>query len=429
MHNEEKKDQMPNETIYNDTYLAKKKISAGSFGVVYLGVDLKSNESVAIKVEKTEGSEDMKSVLKEASILLILHELKGVPKLYWAGTKNKVDVMVISLLGKDLTSYLKIFKRFSLKTVVMLADQLLSVLESIHNRGVVHRDIKPENILMGRSDKTNQCYMVDFGISKIYRDSNGIHIPYRDKKSFIGTTRYASISAHSGIEISRKDDLESLIYVLVFLFKGHLPWQNLKVSESEKTKKVGEMKIKMTSEEICKDMPEEFIKFLNYVKNLSFKQNPDYNFLKGLIGKIGFNNNFQMDWIWDWAAPLKFETQKKERKKNGEQSLNKQNDLELNGKSDHKKVISQNGFDSFLNINASPKKSDQNKMKSSKLNSSSFLDLSADLLRVPEHLNKSGESSQNSSFINNSMNNSVCAKYPNFSILGSIQDLETEGIF
>lgn len=406
------------ENIYNDTYLAKKKISAGSFGVVYFGVDLKSNEAVAIKVEKTEGNEDMKSVMKEASILSLLKDLKGVPKLFWAGTKNKVDVMVISLLGKDLTSYLKIFKRLSLKTVVMLADQLLTILESIHNRGVVHRDLKPENILMGKGDKHNQCFIVDFGISKVYRDGNGVHIPYRDKKSFIGTTRYASISAHNGIEISRKDDLESLIYVLVFLFKGSLPWQNLKVSESEKTKKVGEMKMKLNSEEICKDLPEEFVKFLNYVKNLSFKQNPDYNFLKGLILKIATNNNFQMDNVWDWIMPLKIDV--KEKKKTAPPQS---------------KPVPGNGLDSFLNINngpMSPLRKNDNNMKSSKISSSSnlnFADMSGDLLRVPD-LNKSGDNSQNSSFLNMSFNNSVVARCPNSSILAGVcldEDDRTEG--
>ena len=416
------------ENIYNDTYLAKKKISSGSFGVVYFGVDLKTNESVAIKVEKTEGTEDMKSVLKEASILALLHDLKGVPKLYWAGTKNKVDVMVISLLGKDLTSYLKIFKRFSLKTVVMLADQLITILESIHNKGVVHRDLKPENILMGKTDKNNQCFIVDFGISKVYRDNNGIHIPYRDKKSFIGTTRYASISAHNGIEISRKDDLESLIYVLIFLLKGSLPWQNLKVSESEKTKKVGEMKVKMTSEQICKDMPEEFVKFLNYVKNLSFKQNPDYVFLKGLMNKIAYSNNFQLNNIWDWITPLKIDI--KDKKK----SIDNVTEDLRKGIAEHKnfnqnnKPFNQSGFDSFLNINNSPNlKKDNGRLP--KINSSSnlnFADLSSDLLRVPD-LNKSGDNSQNSSILNISFNNSIMPKYSNSCILNEMDDRETEG--
>ena len=100
------------ETIFNDCYLAKKKISSGSFGVVYFGIDLRTNDSVAIKIEKIDGNDDMKSILKEASILSLLSDVRGVPKLYWAGSKGPIDVMVISLLGKDLTSYLKIFKKF-----------------------------------------------------------------------------------------------------------------------------------------------------------------------------------------------------------------------------------------------------------------------------------------------------------------------------
>jgi len=420
-----------NKIIYNDTYLAKGKISSGNFGVVYFGVDLKSNESIAIKVEKTEGN-DLKSVLKEASILSLLHNLKGVPKLFWAGTENKIDVMVISLLGSDLMSFSKIYKKFSLKTVVTLADQLLNILETIHNKGVVHQDLKPGNILMGKGDKHNQCFIVDFGLSKVYRDSNGTHIPYRDNKSFVGTTTYASISAHNGIEISRKDDLESLIYVLVFLYKGNLPWKSLNVSESEKNKKVGEMKMKLSSEEICKDMPEEFVLFLNYVKNLSFTQNPDYSFLKGLISKVALANNFQMDNnIWNWIMPKK---NVKDKKKSidlvGEEAKKVHEGKKIVPTTDtHNNKIGElntNDFDSFLNI-SSQIKSDLN-YKIAKINSSSnlnFTDLSSD----PDFTNKSGDNSQNSSFLNLSFINSVGAQCPKANILGLIRIFEKQKVF
>ena len=128
--------------------------------------------------------------------------------------------MVITLLGKDLGSYLKIFKKFSLKTVTLLGLQLVNLLEKIHGNYVLHRDLKPENILMGKGNDSNTVFIVDFGISKFFRDNRGKHIPFKDKKSFIGTTRYASINAHQGIELSRKDDLESLGYVLIYFFKG-----------------------------------------------------------------------------------------------------------------------------------------------------------------------------------------------------------------
>lgn len=424
------------ETIFNDCYLAKKKISSGSFGVVYFGIDLRTNDSVAIKIEKIDGNDDMKSVLKEASILSLLSDVRGVPKLYWAGSKGPVDVMVISLLGKDLTSYLKIFKKFSLKTVIMLGDQLITILESVHNRGVVHRDLKPENILMGKGEHNNQTYLVDFGISKVYRDSNGVHIPYRDKKSFIGTTRYASLSAHDGIEISRKDDLESLLYVLIFLAKGGLPWQNLKVTENEKTRKVGEMKMKMSAEDLCKDLPEEFVKFLNYVKNLSFKQNPDYAFLKGLFNKIAENNNFKMDYIWDWGLPIKLENNRNNSQKRDSLKPTTSNN-NMNKSKENKQISPDNKNKNKNGNNFFPHGNDaslmlvkdllqnEKKIKSSS-NLGNVLDNTSDLLKVPD-LNKSGDISQNSSF-NLSMNNSLAIKYPNSFLDFDINEYKTEGM-
>lgn len=419
------------ETIFNDCYLAKKKISSGSFGVVYFGIDLRTNDSVAIKIEKIDGNDDMKSVLKEASLLSLLCDVRGVPKLYWAGSKGPVDVMVISLLGKDLTSYLKIFKKFSLKTVVMLGDQLITILESVHNRGVVHRDLKPENILMGKGECNNQTFLVDFGISKVYRDSNGVHIPYRDKKSFIGTTRYASLSAHDGIEISRKDDLESLMYVLIFLAKGNLPWQNLKVTENEKTRKVGEMKLKMAAEDLCKDLPEEFVKFLNYVKNLSFKQNPDYIFLKGLFNKIAENNNFKIDYIWDWGLPIKLENNKTNtQKRDSLKPTNNNNNSLIKSKENKQAPKMKNGNNFFPHGNdaslmlVKDLQQNEKKIKSSS-NLGNMLDNTSDLLKVPDP-NKSGDISQNSSF-NLSVNNSLALRYPNSFLDFDINEYKTEG--
>jgi casein kinase 1 len=105
---------------------------------------------------------------------------------------------------------------------------MIAIMESIHNRNVIHRDLKPENILLGRTDnEAHMIYLVDFGISKVFRDNQGRHISFKENKPFIGTTRYASIAAHNGNELGRKDDLESLGYVLIFLLKGVLPWQNL----------------------------------------------------------------------------------------------------------------------------------------------------------------------------------------------------------
>ena len=414
--------------IYNGQYQAKKKISAGSFGTVYTGVDLKSNENVAIKIEKVTGGDEMRSVIREGTFLKKLEGLRGIPKVYWSGSKGDQDVLVITLLGKDLASYLKIYKKFSLKTVLMIADQLLLLLENIHSKCLLHRDIKPENILVGKGDHGDTIFFVDFGISKYYKDNLGRHIAYREKKSFIGTTRYASIAAHLGIEISRKDDLESLAYVIIFLAKGQLPWQNLNVSEAEKTKKVGEIKIKTTVEELCKGLPEEIAKYLTYVKNLSFKENPDYIFLKGLIMKAAMINNIIMDNQWDWALPLKIDHSPNNKKKNIKEKNDKHEPIkDLKGKKEEKmniiikketmgkKKLSQEGIsamnNSWNNINspfASPKAS----YKHLNLNNNGIFDNPSSQLKIPELCSKKDS---NTSYASSYRGSSVAIRYDNTS--------------
>lgn len=292
--------------IINNTYQCLKKLSSGSFGTVYSGINIQTKEEVAIKVEKIQ-NEEMRSVFREVQFLKRLENIKGVPKVYWSGSIGQYDIMVLTLLGKDLASFLKIYHKFSLKTVILLADQILSILEEVHNAGIVHRDLKPENLVMGRGENNNQVYMIDFGISKVYRDAYGRHIPWRDKKSFIGTARYASCAAHEGIEISRKDDLESLAYVLLFILKGSVPWQNLNISEKEKCKKVGEIKASLKPEELFKTYPEEFSRYISFVRGMSFKQTPDYNFLKGLFIKLAMNKKYIIDNVFDWSLPKKTE--------------------------------------------------------------------------------------------------------------------------
>lgn len=410
--------------IFNGNYQAKKKISAGSFGTVYTGVDLKTNEAIAIKIEKVTGGDEMRSVIREGTFLKKLEGIRGIPKMIWSGSKGDQDVLVLTLLGKDLASYLKIYKKFSLKTVLMIADQLLVLLENIHNKCLLHRDIKPENILVGRGEQSDTIFFVDFGISKYYKDNLGRHIAYREKKSFIGTTRYASIAAHLGIEISRKDDLESLAYVIIFLAKGQLPWQNLNVSEAEKTKKVGEIKIKTSVEELCKGLPEEIAKYLTYVKNLSFKENPDYIFLKGLIMKAAMINNIIMDNQWDWALPLKIDHSPNNKKKNNPKEKNEKQELankdnkkkeekmniiikkETMGK---KKLSQENLMNSSFNNPHSPFASPKASYKHLNLNSNNNFDNPNSQLKIPDLF------SNNTSYASSYRGSSVAIKYDNTS--------------
>ena len=162
----------------------------------------------------------------ESKLYKVLQGSTGIPEVYWFGIEGDYRALVMELLGhslEDLFQYCG--RKLTLKTVCMIADQMISRLESMHNNNFIHRDMKPDNFLMGTKNKQGVVYMIDFGLSKRYRDpKTGSHIPYRDGKSLTGTARYASVNTHIGIEQSRRDDLESVGYILLYLLKGNLPW-------------------------------------------------------------------------------------------------------------------------------------------------------------------------------------------------------------
>lgn len=158
-------------------------------------------------------------------------------------------------------------------------------MEDLHSKLYIHRDIKPENFVIGLGQKAKTVHLLDFGLSKCYIDSvTGQHIPFGIKKQLTGTIRYASINVQKGIEQSRRDDLESLIYLLIYLIRGTLPWQGLKAAEdSDKSRLVYEKKIKIPTETLCSGLPVAFAKVLTYVKGLNFSEHPDYKYMKKLF--------------------------------------------------------------------------------------------------------------------------------------------------
>lgn len=289
--------------IFNNTYLVKSKLNAGSFGEVFLGKDLQTNENVAIKLEviKEELPDINRSLLREASILNHLKPLTGIPRILWFGSEHNYDVMIIELLGKDLASILKSYKRLSLGTIILIATKVLTLLQSIHERDVIHRDIKPDNILMGIEEKSEDFYIIDFGISKCYRDPKGHHLVFRENKPFIGTMRYASCNSHMGVELSRRDDLESFGYVLLYLVNGFLPWQNVEAKGKEKGYQVGKIKQKIKVEDLCRDLPKAFHEYFDYIRRLKFNETPDYNFMIGLFKRTAKEMKWNIQKIvLDW---------------------------------------------------------------------------------------------------------------------------------
>lgn len=211
----------------------------------------------------------------------------------------------MDLLGnnlEDLFNYCE--RKFSLKTVLVIAYELMCRIEAIHCRGhLVHRDIKPENFLIGRGRDRHTVYLIDFGLSKQYcSPQTGRHIPLRTGYSLTGTARYASIHAHEGLELSRRDDLISIGYVLVYFLKGRLPWQGLYgQSNDEKYRVIHDKKKQTTLEELCDGIPQAFRKYLEYVSALAFEQTPDYVLLKSIFKQLFLDSKFTYDsLLYDW---------------------------------------------------------------------------------------------------------------------------------
>lgn len=227
----------------------------------------------------------------------------GIPFFHWYGTEHERSVVVLDLLGPSLErTFNRCNRKFSLKTVLLLADQITSHLEYIHSKSLIHRDIKPENILIGTGVRSCQINIVDFGLAKTYREPlTGRHIPYSDRKKLTGTARYASIHSHLGIEQSRRDDMESLGYLLVYLCKGSLPWQGIQAnSKKQKQDPILQKKLLTPTKDLCYGLPEEFATFVNYVRSLGFVEKPDYKYLRGLLYGLFDQKGFKRDNVFDW---------------------------------------------------------------------------------------------------------------------------------
>ncbi len=232
-----------------------------------------------------------------------LYILVGIPGVRWFGTEGDYNVMIIDLLGKSLEDLFDdCGRRFSLKTVLMLADQLLSRIEIIHSKCFIHRDIKPDNFLIGRGSRKHMAYVIDFGLAKLFRDARTHrHIPYREGKNLTGTARYASLNTHLGSEQARRDDMESLGYVFVYFLKGSLPWQGLKANtKKQKYEKILEKKSRTSIEQLCAGLPAEFRSYFEHVKSLRFEDRPDYDYVKRLFRELFFRKGYQFDNLFDW---------------------------------------------------------------------------------------------------------------------------------
>jgi len=316
--------------IINGNYNLIKMLGFGAFGEIHLAYDTSLKVLRAIKFEIA--SHKNPQLKHEHSILEQLNKpdnnnpissdgIIGIPKVYlFDRMENKYNYMVMDFLGPSLSDLFQFKdKSFSLETVLMLGIQMLTRIEFIHEKGFIHRDIKPENFVIGLNERSNIVHIIDFGLSKRYKDKNtGQHIPYRENRHLVGTVRYASINAHLGIEQSRRDDIESIGYVLAYFYLGRLPWQSKMDKGKPPVNKIMEKKLITPPEILCKKMPMEFSYYFHYCKNLKFEDRPDYTTLKCLFADLLASRiNIEDEFIFDWFDDSNFFKNKKEKELEG----------------------------------------------------------------------------------------------------------------
>lgn len=343
--------------LINSKYVFERKIGKGSFGCIYQGLNIITQEKVAIKYEATTCAQP--TLVWESKILNHLLGIPGVVKLRYFGTESNKNIIVMDLFShtlaeevtklKKAASYARFNKKYEnvsesgsesgtecemqsidensnsnsntnsntnsdddsniynidykyyLKDILKYMITIIEIIEKIHEKGVIHRDIKPENFMIslskiqdnkiGQHDQTDtinrvikKVNIIDFGLSRIYIKDYA-HIPNKPNASIVGTMRYISTHIHEGNVYSRRDDIISILYVIIYLLKGKLPWCGLKVNPGDKrtkTELVYDVKKRTHICQLCEGLPYIFERMLTYAYKIEFKEKPDYNYLKRL---------------------------------------------------------------------------------------------------------------------------------------------------
>ena len=281
-----------------------KYLDSGSFGEVFLGRKLDTKDIVAVKVE-SQGSSPQQ-LLYEGSVYRALAGGPGIACVYWYGLMDSVhNAMVMEQLGPNLDKLLKEYNEpFSLSTVLQLIDQMISAVQYIHSKNYVHRDISPNNFVMGVGSNKSRVYLIDFGQAKKYSLGPNFITGRRHfqvARPLVGTPRFASIHSHKGHEASRRDDMESLAYVWIYLLKGRLPWQGIeRENHQEKLAAICEMKQSLLPSDLCEGLPDELTKYLTFTRQLKQYDIPHYDSIKEHFNNLSKVQGFKCNGIFDW---------------------------------------------------------------------------------------------------------------------------------
>ena len=284
--------------LIKEKYMVFSQIGKGAFGNVFKGVNIETQEYVAIKFESQNVSKERLD--KESQLYTFLKEKNKrtfIPNIYWYGSVHNYNVLIMTRLGPSFENLIRKYNyTIQLKSILLLTINFFKVLKEIHSLDIIHQDIKPDNFAIGRNKLKKNIYIFDFGLSKI-KESD-----MNDKtNSLLGTVRYASIRAHEGYSLSYRDDFESLMYMIVYLYNRKLPWQGIQgKTKSEKNIKVLEMKKKIDLSQLCYRLPIEYQKIIHYSRNLEFNEKPKYDTLINIIEErlngFGFDINDQYEW-------------------------------------------------------------------------------------------------------------------------------------
>jgi len=285
--------------IIGKKYRIINKIGSGSFGDVYKGKNVRTGELVAIKVESLSSNSQL--LKGEARIARFISNHKGFAAVKWYGVDTENTYAVFELLGSSLDIYMSRLGKFSLRTTLLLGIQMIERLQVLHENGIIHRDIKPDNFMLGHSNP-DTLYMIDFGLAKCYL-REGQHIPPKEKKKITGTIRYASLNLHEGYEPSRRDDLISVGYMMIYFLKGRLPWQGLNAStKEERHQMIWDVKQDTSLEDLCHGLPDALMDYMRDCYRLGFTDKPEYTRLiyglKNVLKKVYLEHE---KIIFDWS--------------------------------------------------------------------------------------------------------------------------------
>ncbi|CAG2162266.1 unnamed protein product [Oppiella nova] len=287
-------------------YLVGRYLAGGSFGRLYTGKNIQTGEEVAIKMERQDI--EKKQLTFEFRFFKILKaegaQHKGIPRIYYFGPVGVWNALVMDLLGPSLEKvHDRCGTKFSLKTTIQLMIQLFDVIEYFHGKGLIYRDTKPENFLFGQSgtDSYSVVHIIDLGLCKEYLDDEGKHIPFVENKGVTGTVRYMSVNNNRGCEQGRRDDMEALGYMFIYLMKGELPWMGVKANTiPEKYRQIARIKERTTPEGLCADLPREFCHYLTAVRALDFADEPKYKDYIQMFSKLFKQKGFKNDNVYDF---------------------------------------------------------------------------------------------------------------------------------